>query len=102
MAHGEIYWAELGWDTSFEGLVAKIVADYAADHDPQREAAWIAERAGRRVGCIPASRTPTITQQRSCGSCSSTPTAEDTALSMGPRIRTEDAARALITVRSEG
>jgi GNAT superfamily N-acetyltransferase len=52
MAHGEVYWDEFGWDTSFEALVAKIVADYAAGHDPGREAAWIAERAGRRVGCI--------------------------------------------------
>ena len=52
MAHGEQYAAEFGWDTSFEALVARIVADYAADHDPAREGAWIAERAGRRVGCV--------------------------------------------------
>jgi GNAT superfamily N-acetyltransferase len=52
MAHGEIYAAEFGWDTSFEGLVARIVADYAAKHDPRREAAWIAELDGRRVGCV--------------------------------------------------
>src|SRR5258707_5122310 len=52
MAHGEIYAAEFGWDTSFEALVARIVADYAADRDPAREAAWIAELDGRRVGCV--------------------------------------------------
>jgi len=52
MAHGEQYAAEFGWDASFEALVARIVVDYAADHDPAREAAWIAERAGRRVGCV--------------------------------------------------
>jgi GNAT superfamily N-acetyltransferase len=52
MAHGEQYAAEFGWDASFEALVARIVADYAADHDPAREGAWIAERAGRRVGCV--------------------------------------------------
>ena len=52
MAHGEQYAAEFGWDASFEALVARIVAEYAADHDPAREAAWIAERAGRRVGCV--------------------------------------------------
>jgi GNAT superfamily N-acetyltransferase len=52
MAHGEVYAAEFGWDTSFEALVARIVADYAAEHDPAREAAWIAEQAGRRVGCV--------------------------------------------------
>jgi GNAT superfamily N-acetyltransferase len=52
MAHGEVYAQEFGWDASFEALVARIVADYAADHDPRREAAWIAELDGRRVGCI--------------------------------------------------
>ncbi|MEU6715819.1 GNAT family N-acetyltransferase [Nonomuraea sp. NPDC046802] len=52
MAHGEIYAAEFGWDTDFEALVARIVADYAADNDPAREAAWIAELDGRRVGCV--------------------------------------------------
>ena len=52
MEHGEVYAAEFGWDTSFEALVARIVADYAADHDPDREAAWIAELDGRRVGCV--------------------------------------------------
>jgi GNAT superfamily N-acetyltransferase len=52
MAHGEIYAAEFGWDLKFEALVTRIVADYAADHDPAREAAWIAEVQGRRVGCV--------------------------------------------------
>jgi GNAT superfamily N-acetyltransferase len=52
MAHGEQYAAEFGWDGTFEALVARIVADYAADHDPAREGAWIAERDGRRVGCV--------------------------------------------------
>ena len=52
MAHGEVYSSEFGWDTSFEALVARIVADYAAAHDASREAAWIAELDGRRVGCI--------------------------------------------------
>ena len=52
MAHGEVYAAEFGWDTTFEELVARIVARYAAKHDPRREAAWIAEVDGRRVGCV--------------------------------------------------
>jgi GNAT superfamily N-acetyltransferase len=52
MAHGEVYAEEFGWDSSFEALVARIVADYAADRDPVREAAWIAELGSRRVGCI--------------------------------------------------
>lgn len=52
MAHGELYAREFGWDASFEALVAKIVADYATSHDDVREAAWIAESDGRRVGCV--------------------------------------------------
>ncbi len=50
-AHGELYAAEFCWSSDFEALVARIVADFAADHDPDREAAWIAEVDGRRVGC---------------------------------------------------
>lgn len=52
LAHGEIYAAEFGWDTSFEALVAGIVADFAAKHDPATETGWIAELDGRRVGCV--------------------------------------------------
>jgi GNAT superfamily N-acetyltransferase len=52
MAHGETYADEFGWDLSFEALVARIVADFAADHDPTREAGWIAEVDGRRAGCV--------------------------------------------------
>jgi len=51
-AHGELYATEFGWDTSFEALVAKIVGDYATDHDATREAAWIAELDDERVGCV--------------------------------------------------
>ena len=52
MAHGEFYAREFGWDTSFEALVSKIVADYAAGRDDACEAAWIAEFDGQRVGCV--------------------------------------------------
>jgi GNAT superfamily N-acetyltransferase len=52
-AHGELYAREFNWDGSFEALVARIVADFAQDHDPRREAAWIAEgEDGRRLGCV--------------------------------------------------
>ena len=52
MAHGKVYWDEFGWDTSMEAFIARIVADYASAHDPEHEAAWIAELDDRRVGCI--------------------------------------------------
>ena len=62
-AHGEIYATEFGWDTSFEALVAEIVARYAAAHDPKREAAWIAEVDGRRAGCVFLVRKDDLTAQ---------------------------------------
>ncbi|TDT98115.1 acetyltransferase (GNAT) family protein [Streptomyces sp. 846.5] len=52
MAHGELYTAEFGWDDTFEALVARIVADFATGGDPARQAGWIAELDGRRVGCV--------------------------------------------------
>src|SRR5690606_17825694 len=50
--HGVLYAEEYGWDTRFEGMVARIVAEYAERHDPDRERAWIAERRGEPVGCV--------------------------------------------------
>src|SRR4051794_2868769 len=46
--HGVLYAREYGWDDSFERLVARIAADF----DPARDAAWIAEVDGRRAGCV--------------------------------------------------
>ncbi len=50
--HGALYAHEYGWDETFEGLVARIAADFAAGHDPRREAAWIAEVDGEPGGSI--------------------------------------------------
>jgi DNA-binding MarR family transcriptional regulator/GNAT superfamily N-acetyltransferase len=50
--HGALYAQQYGWDESFEALVAQIVAEYARDHDPRREAAWIAEVDGDPAGCV--------------------------------------------------
>ncbi|MGW7527039.1 bifunctional helix-turn-helix transcriptional regulator/GNAT family N-acetyltransferase [Streptomyces sp. NPDC054783] len=47
-----LYAAEYGWNADYEGLVARIVADFAEDHDPHLERVWIAEQAGRPVGCV--------------------------------------------------
>lgn len=50
--HGVLYATEYGWDETFEGLVAQIVADYARDRDERRESAWIAEVHGEPAGCV--------------------------------------------------
>ena len=50
--HGALYASEYGWDETFEALVARIVADFVDNRDSRREAAWIAEVDGERVGCI--------------------------------------------------
>ena len=52
MAHGEVYAEQFGWNAEMEALVARIVADYASDHDENREAGWIAEKDGERVGSV--------------------------------------------------
>jgi GNAT superfamily N-acetyltransferase len=50
--HGALYASEHAWGAEFEALVARVVADYAAGHDPAREAAWIAELDGEPAGCV--------------------------------------------------
>ncbi|MGW4482509.1 bifunctional helix-turn-helix transcriptional regulator/GNAT family N-acetyltransferase [Amycolatopsis sp. NPDC004368] len=55
--HGTLYAREYGLDERFEALVARVVADFADHRDDPRQAAWIAELAGERVGsvfCMPA------------------------------------------------
>ena len=50
--HGALYWAEYGWDESFEALVADIVSKFIANLDRKRERCWIAEVDGTRRGCV--------------------------------------------------
>ncbi|WP_111600820.1 bifunctional helix-turn-helix transcriptional regulator/GNAT family N-acetyltransferase [Streptomyces sp. Amel2xB2] len=50
--NASVYAEEFGWDATYEALVARIVAEFAAEHDPAREAVWIAELDGRRAGCV--------------------------------------------------
>ncbi|HTX55737.1 MAG TPA: helix-turn-helix domain-containing GNAT family N-acetyltransferase [Candidatus Acidoferrales bacterium] len=50
--HGELYAREYGWDISFEGLVAEIVANFINEFKPGLERAWIAERDGVNAGCV--------------------------------------------------
>ena len=47
-----LYAEEFGWDDSYEALVARIVADYVDNRNPDAEAAWIAEVDGAPAGCV--------------------------------------------------
>ncbi|HEY3878884.1 MAG TPA: helix-turn-helix domain-containing GNAT family N-acetyltransferase [Trebonia sp.] len=60
--HGAGYAAEFGWDASFEGFCAHIVAEYVTlrDRHPGRTEGWIAEVDGVPAGsvcCVPDSET---------------------------------------------
>lgn len=50
--HGALYSQEYGWDEHFEAFVARITADFIDRFDPTREASWIADRDGERLGCV--------------------------------------------------
>ncbi|MDQ3936668.1 MAG: helix-turn-helix domain-containing GNAT family N-acetyltransferase [Actinomycetota bacterium] len=50
--HGAVYSEEHGFDVRFEALAARIVSDFAAGHDPRREAAWIADVDGQPAGSV--------------------------------------------------
>ena len=50
--HGEIYAREYGWNQSFEGLVADVIAKYQRDLQPEWERCWIAEVNGQKAGSV--------------------------------------------------
>ena len=51
-SHGALYAAEFGFDCTFEGLVAKITAEFLASFDVARERCWIADIDGVPVGSV--------------------------------------------------
>jgi DNA-binding MarR family transcriptional regulator/GNAT superfamily N-acetyltransferase len=50
--NAELYAEEYGWRGEFEGVCARIVADFIETFDPKLEKCWIAEGGGERVGCV--------------------------------------------------
>jgi DNA-binding MarR family transcriptional regulator/ribosomal protein S18 acetylase RimI-like enzyme len=51
-SHGALYASEYGFDSTFEALVAEIVAKFASSFDRSRERCWIAELDGAPVGSV--------------------------------------------------
>lgn len=47
-----LYAEEYGWNSDYEALVGRILADFHQSYDPARDAAWIAEMDGRMAGSI--------------------------------------------------
>jgi GNAT superfamily N-acetyltransferase len=50
--HATLYARDEGYDATFEALVAEILAAYIRSHDPVYERAFIACRAGQRLGSV--------------------------------------------------
>jgi len=62
---GLLYAEEYGWDVTYEGLVAKILSDFVAEHDERFSGAWIAERDGVILGSVfLVKASPTVGQLR--------------------------------------
>lgn len=51
-AHARIYLREYGWGRSFEATVARVIAGFAENFKPEREACFIAERDAQRLGSV--------------------------------------------------
>jgi DNA-binding MarR family transcriptional regulator/GNAT superfamily N-acetyltransferase len=51
-SHGALYAREYAYDSHFESLVARIVADFLDQLDARRERCWISELDGERVGSV--------------------------------------------------
>jgi DNA-binding MarR family transcriptional regulator/N-acetylglutamate synthase-like GNAT family acetyltransferase len=51
-SQGALYASEYGFDSTYEGLVADIVAKFVASFDASRERCWIADIGGDPVGSV--------------------------------------------------
>ena len=50
--HAQVYGHREGWGEPFIALIAGVIADFLAHHDPEREGAWVAELDGQRAGAV--------------------------------------------------
>jgi GNAT superfamily N-acetyltransferase len=50
--HGVVYARDQRFNQQFEGLAARIIADFVKNHRPDRERCWIAEKEGQIVGSV--------------------------------------------------
>ena len=50
--HAHLFEDQGGWGRPFIAMIARLIADYLDDPDPDTEGAWVAELDGRRVGSV--------------------------------------------------
>lgn len=50
--HATLYGQEYGWGAKIEAVTARIVADFLDGSGIEAERCWIAERDGKRLGCV--------------------------------------------------
>lgn len=50
--HAELYAAQDGFDSSFEALVAEIMAEFIRNRDPATDRAFMLVRGQQRLGCV--------------------------------------------------
>jgi GNAT superfamily N-acetyltransferase len=50
--HRDLYALDEGFDPAFRDVVAEILADFIANHDPKVDRGWIADENGTRLGSI--------------------------------------------------
>jgi len=50
--HAHLFEDQEAWGEPFIAMVARLIADYLDDPDPDREGAWVAELDGDRAGAV--------------------------------------------------